>query len=346
MPLELTGPQFRPLKEAICETLTLAQFDQMLKERLDVNRETIALGNNYEEIVSRVIDRANRVGWVYKLVNGVRSERPSHPTFVEYARIVGIGPRGVPDPSQLERIVRETNALLDVATFRSRLGKIEGQVCRVDFQGKGVGTGFLVGPSTVLTNYHVVEDLVKGKRNPQDFKCRFDFKRRENGSAVDEGTLIDVIELGACSPYDTADLTGGGQDPDPNHLDYALLRLAGEPGKDPVGGKANGDPRWWIAVEEANHSFAPRSPLFIVQHPDGKPIKLALDTEAVIGLNGNGTRVRYRTNTEPGSSGSPCFNQNWQLVALHHAGDPNWVPTWNEGIPINRISHILQALLA
>jgi hypothetical protein len=31
-------------------------------------------------------------------------------------------------------------------------------------------------------------------------------------------------------------------------------------------------------------------------------------------------RVHYRTPTEPGSSGSPVFDDLWRLVALHHAG--------------------------
>ena len=66
-------------------------------------------------------------------------------------------------------------------------------------------------------------------------------------------------------------------------------------------------------------------------------MKLALETAGMIGLNGNGSRVRYTTNTEPGSSGSPCFDQNWDLIALHHSGDPNWDPSWNEGIPIKLI---------
>ena len=34
-----------------------------------------------------------------------------------------------------------------------------------------------------------------------------------------------------------------------------------------------------------------------------QPLKLAVDTESVIGEAANGLRVRYRTNTEPGSSG-------------------------------------------
>jgi len=79
--------------------------------------------------------------------------------------------------------------------------------------------------------------------------------------------------------------------------------------------------------------------LMIAQHPDGSPMKFAFDTDSVIGLAGEGRRVRYKTNTEHGSSGSPCFDIDWTLVALHHMGDPNWkkVPEYNQGIPIGLI---------
>ena len=30
--------------------------------------------------------------------------------------------------------------------------------------------------------------------------------------------------------------------------------------------------------------------------------------------------VQYSTDTEPGSSGSPVFNQDWEIVGLHHRG--------------------------
>ena len=317
--------------------MKLNQFDQMLKQRLNIDREDIALGDDYTEIVFKVIGEANRRSWVYKLVNAGRQERPSNAVFVEYSRLLGIGPRGLPDPAQLESIIRQTNALLNVAQFRSRLGEIEGRVCRVDLQGDGEGTGFLVGPGAVLTNYHVIESVVKQEHTLREFTCRFDFKVREDGTSVNKGTVYKVAELGSYSPYDPADLKTDARQPDAENLDYALLLLEGEPGQDPVGGKATGDPRGWETIEENPYDFAPNSPLFIVQHPDKKPMKLALDTGAVIGVNGNRTRVEYRTNTEPGSSGSPCYNQNWNLVALHHSGDPNWVPTWNEGIPINLV---------
>lgn len=75
-----------------------------------------------------------------------------------------------------------------------------------------------------------------------------------------------------------------------------------------------------------------------MQHPSGLPIKLALDTEGVIGYSPNERRMRYRTNTLAGSSGSPVFNQDLEIMALHHAGDPEYpdlnTGKYNEGIPI------------
>ena len=53
------------------------------------------------------------------------------------------------------------------------------------------------------------------------------------------------------------------------------------------------------------------------------------------------TVVRYTTDTEPGSSGSPVFNNSWRLIALHHAageqdpGTGQWIN--NEGVRIDKV---------
>ena len=49
----------------------------------------------------------------------------------------------------------EQNSTLDIAEWRSRQGRLEGQVCRVEIGGRVVGTGFL-GPEVVLTAFEVV----------------------------------------------------------------------------------------------------------------------------------------------------------------------------------------------
>ena len=65
----------------------------------------------------------------------------------------------------------------------------------------------------------------------------------------------------------------------------------------------------------------------------------------MIGGNGNKTRVRYKNNTMGGSSGSPCFNADFQVVALHHSGDPRTKGSaeYNEGIPCRAIRALLKS---
>lgn len=230
----------------------------------------------------------------------------------------------------LQRNVKPYLAQLDLHIWLQKLAQIERQVCRIEFNGNAAGTGFLVGPDLVLTNWHVVA-AAKEANNLDKLTCRFDYQRLENGTRQ-QGTAV-ALHADGCidsSPFSPAELT---QNPDtplptPDQLDYALLRLA-----KPMGSE---NTRGWIDMTKAAGTLSSGAPLLIVQHPDGAPMKLALDTDSIIKYNGNNTRLRYATNTESGSSGSPCFTMDWELVALHHFGDPAWnnVPQYNQGIPI------------
>ena len=82
-------------------------------------------------------------------------------------------------------------------------------------------------------------------------------------------------------------------------------------------------------------------PINIIQHPRGRRKEIAIRNNLVTYVYE--TVVRYRTDTEPGSSGSAAFNDDWELVALHHAGqnEPNNRAT-NEGIRIAAIvAHLI-----
>jgi V8-like Glu-specific endopeptidase len=77
----------------------------------------------------------------------------------------------------------------------------------------------------------------------------------------------------------------------------------------------------------------------IIGHPDGKEKRVALQDNVVVALNENS--LDYKTDTEPGSSGSPVFNNSWGLVALHQRRgdekDSNGDYTFNTGVRIDRI---------
>jgi endonuclease G, mitochondrial len=55
----------------------------------------------------------------------------------------------------------------------------------------------------------------------------------------------------------------------------------------------------------------------IVQHPRGEKKQVSLRENRVVDLLES--FLHYETDTEPGSSGSPVFNDQWEVVALHHA---------------------------
>ena len=100
-----------------------------------------------------------------------------------------------------------------------------------------------------------------------------------------------------------------------------------------------------MGIGGADADFSAAAPLLIFQHPDGSPLKVAPDFAGMIGLNPNGTRVRYKNNTDGGSSGSPCFNAEFEPVALHHSGDPKikGAADYNEGIPLRKIRALLRS---
>ncbi len=226
----------------------------------------------------------------------------------------------------LQRNVRPHLHMLEVRDWLEALQRMEKQVCRVEFGNNGLGTGFLVGPSAVLTNWHVISSALE-KKAWDKIGCRFDYLLLPDGS-VQEGVRILLVESGVAgfSRSSPAELTPDPDKPPPMHdeLDYALLHLA-----EPVG-----DDRGWVEIPSSDTEQPAGGPIIIAQHPLTAPMKLAIDTAAIIGLVHEKRRLRYHTNTEAGSSGSPCFDMEWRLVALHHLGDPaNGPPAYNQGIP-------------
>ena len=236
---------------------------------------------------------------------------------------------GVAQPSEpgagpgLQRNVRPRLRQIDLRVWLDRVEAVERQICRVEADGQAIGTGFLVGPSAVLTNWHVVDEARRLGKLAQ-LACRFDYRRLSN-STLDPGKLVAVATVTDERPCSDAERTATPDDPPPQagELDYALLEL----------GAAAGIERGFARLDGA--PIAANDPLIIVQHPTGEPAKFAVDTGSVIGLIHAGQRLRYRTNTEAGSSGSPCFTMDMDLVALHHLGDPRVRdPLFNQGVPI------------
>jgi hypothetical protein len=348
MTFELDGSQRRQFSEALRSAFTLAHLGIMLDQRLDKRLEDIALGDDLEEIAYKVIRRATMEGWLLDLLLAARESRPRNAQLLAFAQQFGLATL-TPPRRELEAILNKENSLLDVVKWRELLGQIETQVCQVEINNIPNGTGFLLGPSVVMTNYHVLEKVITND-TPEDVVLRFDYKVMKDGKNVNRGVEYRLpttdwrIDFSPESPVDHQTDPGRGL-PREDELDYVLVRVDGKPGSKPIGLKPEDDAplRGWVKVPpqilpgaDKPYQFSDDSILFIFQHPMTAPLKL--DMGAIVGLNSNQTRITYRPNTMAGSSGSPCFDRNWDLVALHH-GPGN---DGNEGIPFSAIMSLLK----
>jgi hypothetical protein len=375
----MEGFDLEQVYNVIVGSFGAGDFGRLLRFRFNINiREEV--GNvGLKDAVTVILTKAEDEGWLPELIAAVAVARPRRPEVqavyrkyaaalvsqrergevaAAYAKFFHGGPPvvaqaagtteavvPVQDPG-LERTVRERLGYLDAGQWSRRLAATCERVCRVELNdARGtMGTGFLVGPDALLTNYHVLAAVIDGPHPAAAVKFRFDYKTRDDGTPAD-GVLLGLADpntraawlLGhgkysAAEAADTPDaaLPAGGE------LDYALVRLERQIAREPPG---PGEPaRGWVEVPTAQPALAGLPALLILQHPKKGPLQLAFDTDPNVRLVHGGLRVRYATNTEAGSSGSPCFDKDWKLVALHHYGDPAvGAPQFNQGVPIGLI---------
>jgi endonuclease G, mitochondrial len=185
----------------------------------------------------------------------------------------------------------------------------------------GYGTGFLVSPSLLLTNHHVLPDADAARTSVVEFNYQ---------DGIDGLPLPTEIFPFNPSTFFLAD----------RDLDFALVTIDA--------------PAEVLARFGYNKLIAAQGTVIIgesvtiVQHPGGRRKQIALRENRLIDIPE--LVVHYSADTEPGSSGSPVFNDQWEVVALHHASvrTPQHQPDYsflNEGIRISRILRCLESRL-
>lgn len=333
----LSGPERKQFGEQLLDAFGPDEFDNLLANQLGLRRARISLARNFDAIVFDVIDDAEMKSYTAELLQAARAERQTHVGLFHLAQQLALEPSFAAE----ERLVRAQLPEIDPEGWLQQGMARLGQVCRVETP-VGPGSGFLVGPNLVLTNHHVVAEVLARGLSGQYVWLRFDQRIRSNNQVQSKKIKLPAQDwLVATSPDSAAAYASIPADA----LDYALLRTSESLG-DEVVDSATGQTRGWIPVAALPPPLTVELPLLLLGHPRGDLLKLTLDTQAVISVNATGSRVRYRTNSEPGSSGSPCFDLHWNLAALHHAGDPAEPPQWNEGIPVAALRQHWTALLA
>ncbi|MFN5160742.1 MAG: lipase family protein [Cyanobacteriota bacterium] len=153
----------------------------------------------------------------------------------------------------------------------------------------GFGTGFLVAPRLLLTNHHVLGSADQARHS----KVEFNFQEAASGAL--QGTQCFVL-----APQELF-LTD-------EELDYSLVAVADDDDLAAYG---------WLPLIEETGKLLVGETVNIIQHPNGEPKQLAIRNNQVV--DELELFLHYRTDTDPGS---PVFNDQWEVVALHHSGVP------------------------
>lgn len=336
------------LRDAIRRPEKLAYF---LRCRLGKKlHEIVSSEKNYVTVVAEVVDLAEAEGWDNELLMEALLEIPGNIKLQTLAQQVGFLPSTMFTTEQ-EAVVTRSLPFLDMHIWNQHSARVELRVCRVKTPQKS-GTGFLIGPDLIMTSYHVLDEVCDGKTKPEDVHFLFDHKRLANGR-ISKGVSYEMAKEDwrfDASPPSFADTLSDSimQVPKNDELDYIIVRTAKEPGNEEISGKGrpNARRRGWIDLTVPAPAIKVDSPLIIAQYPVfepehgqllPQPLMMTLDTHSVIGVNRNATRLRYKTNSEHGTSGAPCFTLQWEPVALHRGGNENR----NDGIPLSAIQKLL-----
>jgi endonuclease G len=264
--------------------------------------------------------------------------------------------------SRQERIIPPYTNLLPVSfleegTLRQRAVARLPRISATNPMGTPWGTGFLVSNSLILTNNHVIAT----KAEALQILVQFNYQEDPLGIAQ----AVDTWRLDPDAFFFT-DVA----------LDFTLVRVKGKPfifplkgsilQKQPFDGgeamrfedlvalapgltaKTLADltmrlfriPGWtWGFIQMPKTiQYATEQFLNIIQHPAGRMKEVALQQNQITHIFQD--RIHYTTDTEPGSSGSPVFNNAWDLIGLHHAaGDQDQNGFWidNEGMRMDSI---------
>ncbi|BBE72959.1 trypsin-like serine peptidase [Oharaeibacter diazotrophicus] len=221
--------------------------------------------------------------------------------------------QGDAEYEQLQAILRPNAIGIDVG-FLTCAARASRSICRIEIGDRGaVGTGFLIRPDIIATCYHVFgRDDLEVRRNISLSRLQF--------GAISTDTSNDTVQY---IPLAGAEiLSASAIDID----DYIMLRI-----------EVGDFNKFVLPISES--PLGRGGSINILHHPRGIAMQLDISPSGITWLGSN--RTQYICNAQVGSSGAPCFDDQWNVVALHHAMRTKAFGVAGEGIPINKISQKL-----
>lgn len=188
-----------------------------------------------------------------------------------------------------------TNFTELIALTKRKVGRI---VVKEKNKKIGYATGFMVSDELMLTNWHVF-------KNPEmafESEVQFFYEYNTQGHPI----------APAIFNFDTSKFFNN------RDLDYCFVRVqpTDRTGKIPL--KSIG----YLYLDKTLGKIGEinEEKLNIIHHPQGDFKQISIRENLFVGIDE--TKIFYATDTAQGSSGSPVFNDQWQVVGLHHKSVP------------------------
>jgi V8-like Glu-specific endopeptidase len=156
---------------------------------------------------------------------------------------------------------------------------------RISCADGSFGTGFLIAGDRIVTNHHVIGSEEAAAGATIEFNAQSDV----DGKAAPTSAFRLHAARFATSASD----------------DLSVVAVAGEPS------------RTFRPLSLAPRTVAVSDRVNIIQHPAGGEKQLSYFHNVVTDVGER--RLQYLTDTMPGSSGSPVFDKEWNLVGVHHS---------------------------
>lgn len=298
-------------------------------EELNENLALIAGGNDHRDVIFNLITWSIAKGRIQDLIGALAKDNSDRSDIQQFCAPF-LQPQWNPsswdinvDSEELQLFLpQQFSVEADVGKLQQGLNLAAQAVCKITFadatiptrgdrSATGSGTGVLIAPGFVLTNYHVLSLQAGADLNEIAQSAKFEFGYVSNqASAVTNTTILTAVGTKAVVAFSCVE-----------ELDYVVIQLS---------------PQADLAIRpvplNVTAKLLPRSPLHILQHPAGEEMKVSLSNNGVVKINEEKGLVLYVNQTKDGSSGSPCFDDDWRLVALHHKSMATSFGSVREGI--------------
>jgi V8-like Glu-specific endopeptidase len=312
----LTGTEKETISDALISGFIHEwQLEQLAAVSLDINLAAEIGSGPLRKVAFDLLGYTESRGWTEILLREAVSQRSGNPKLRDIAKRYALAPGpfnsvvGLNAGSDgFEALVLREAGMHSTGAWRKRMLRCELAVCQVLFQDQPIGTGFLVGPDRVMSNWHVFEYPRDSGKLGQlaDYTARFDYRATDQQNVASPGTTV---------PFDAAE--GYLDQSHKEELDYVLVQLTQKLGDQKLRDNTS---RGWLRL--ASRHFKLNEPALVLQHPSERTLQVAIGPVSGWVPNKQGEIYEHLANTEDGSSGSPCFSSGWDLLALHHRVDP------------------------